>query len=431
MLGKATDFYIPGVPLEQLRAVGLYLQRGGVGFYPSSGSPFVHLDTGNVRHWPGIADGEMPRWMNKGKDLVAANESHPGNNKVVVASATTSRKVESPAPAAAAPAHVEPARPVQLAAAEKPVPVTLADKPVPVPASRPAAKPAVLDKPAVAAAEPAKPAPAAAAPAASFELASVSSKPVKLADLNTPPARPAQAASLVASPTPAPTTAPGAAAPGSASDIIGARGFWHGLPEAPDTTPARPAAPARAAAAAKRPAATTVASADPESTASLPPLLRNERDTAGQGTVGALAYAAPADAPLATRPAPMGANLGRSAQPDTSIAVKRNVDRPAAAPAGSVPLGNPNMALKAGDRVNDPWLRAMIIAPSLNLMSTSMLSKPDYRNLTPFMQKPASTVMMTFSDDPYVGMGSDKFGGSAVVFVSTTTFGKARTASLR
>ena len=50
MLGHAMDFYIPGVPLDQLRAAGLRLQRGGVGFYPTSGSPFVHLDTGRIRH---------------------------------------------------------------------------------------------------------------------------------------------------------------------------------------------------------------------------------------------------------------------------------------------------------------------------------------------------------------------------------------------
>src|SRR6266567_3394604 len=52
MLGKAIDFYIPGVSLEQLREAGLRAQRGGVGFYPTSGAPFVHLDTGSVRHWP-------------------------------------------------------------------------------------------------------------------------------------------------------------------------------------------------------------------------------------------------------------------------------------------------------------------------------------------------------------------------------------------
>jgi uncharacterized protein YcbK (DUF882 family) len=53
--GQAIDFYIPGVPLAKIRAEGLKMQRGGVGFYPTSGSPFVHMDTGLIRHWPRIA----------------------------------------------------------------------------------------------------------------------------------------------------------------------------------------------------------------------------------------------------------------------------------------------------------------------------------------------------------------------------------------
>src|SRR5215472_1648218 len=93
MLGKAMDFYIPGVPLEQLRAVGLYLQKGGVGFYPTSGSPFVHLDTGNVRHWPPIATDEMPRWMSQGHDLHAAAEAADtgANRQPVVAKVSGGR----------------------------------------------------------------------------------------------------------------------------------------------------------------------------------------------------------------------------------------------------------------------------------------------------------------------------------------------------
>jgi uncharacterized protein YcbK (DUF882 family) len=51
-LGKAMDFFIPGVSLSTLRKTALKMQRGGVGFYPTSGSPFVHLDVGSVRHWP-------------------------------------------------------------------------------------------------------------------------------------------------------------------------------------------------------------------------------------------------------------------------------------------------------------------------------------------------------------------------------------------
>src|ERR1700685_1877265 len=61
ILGHAMDFYIPGVPLDQLRAIGLRLQRGGVGFYPTSGSPFVHMDTGGIRMWPRMTRQELVR----------------------------------------------------------------------------------------------------------------------------------------------------------------------------------------------------------------------------------------------------------------------------------------------------------------------------------------------------------------------------------
>lgn len=61
MQGKAMDFFIPGVPLEQLRIAGLRLQNGGVGFYPTSGSPFVHIDVGSVRHWPRMTREQLVR----------------------------------------------------------------------------------------------------------------------------------------------------------------------------------------------------------------------------------------------------------------------------------------------------------------------------------------------------------------------------------
>ncbi len=59
MLGKAMDFYIPGVSLAKLRASALRVQAGGVGYYPRSGSPFVHVDVGNVRHWPRMSRREL------------------------------------------------------------------------------------------------------------------------------------------------------------------------------------------------------------------------------------------------------------------------------------------------------------------------------------------------------------------------------------
>ena len=61
MQGKAMDFFIPGVPLDKVREAGLRLQRGGVGFYPTSGSPFVHMDVGSVRHWPRMTRDQFAR----------------------------------------------------------------------------------------------------------------------------------------------------------------------------------------------------------------------------------------------------------------------------------------------------------------------------------------------------------------------------------
>src|SRR3954447_6700474 len=71
MLGKAIDFYIPGVPLEKLREAGLRASRGGVGFYPSSN--FVHLDTGSVRHWPRMPEVELAKVMAKGPITAVAS----------------------------------------------------------------------------------------------------------------------------------------------------------------------------------------------------------------------------------------------------------------------------------------------------------------------------------------------------------------------
>jgi uncharacterized protein YcbK (DUF882 family) len=75
--GQAMDFYIPDVPLEELRYAGLRLQRGGVGFYPSSGSPFVHLDTGKVRHWPEISRQELARVFPNGRTVHVPSDGNP------------------------------------------------------------------------------------------------------------------------------------------------------------------------------------------------------------------------------------------------------------------------------------------------------------------------------------------------------------------
>jgi len=77
MLGKAMDFYIPGVKLKTLRNIGLKLQAGGVGYYPRSGSPFVHLDVGSVRHWPRMSRSELVAVFPSGKTLHVPSDGKP------------------------------------------------------------------------------------------------------------------------------------------------------------------------------------------------------------------------------------------------------------------------------------------------------------------------------------------------------------------
>ena len=77
MLGHAMDFYIPDVPLEQIRFAGLRLQRGGVGFYPTSGSPFVHLDTGSIRHWPRMTHDQLARVFPDGRTVHIPSDGDP------------------------------------------------------------------------------------------------------------------------------------------------------------------------------------------------------------------------------------------------------------------------------------------------------------------------------------------------------------------
>ncbi len=77
MLGKAMDYYIPGVNLAKLRVTGLRKQVGGVGYYPTSGSPFVHMDTGNVRHWPRMTRSQLAKVFPDGKTLHIPSDGKP------------------------------------------------------------------------------------------------------------------------------------------------------------------------------------------------------------------------------------------------------------------------------------------------------------------------------------------------------------------
>ena len=77
MRGTAMDFYIPGVSLKTIRENGVKLQAGGVGYYPNSGSPFVHLDVGGVRAWPRMNRQDLVRLFPDGKTVHLPSDGKP------------------------------------------------------------------------------------------------------------------------------------------------------------------------------------------------------------------------------------------------------------------------------------------------------------------------------------------------------------------
>jgi uncharacterized protein YcbK (DUF882 family) len=415
MLGKAVDFYIPGVPLEQLRAAGLRAQRGGVGFYPTSGSPFVHLDTGSVRHWP-----RMPE-----EQLIAVLSKGPLNSRLASDGKATSVAQGSSMPSflarlfgggkdeeedAETAASSKPASGSRTAGSRTTKPAAAETRVVKV-----AAVPLPLAKPAY--------------QAASYQVASADSRPVaKFADRYqvasagaVTVAAPAKVASAGARTVRLAQATGATQTDASANEVINARGYWRGLPDLADAPPVgAPRAPAPAAA---RAAASVEPAAAAESTTPWALIDRNSNEP----IPNALAYAAQPTPIAAARALTLPAATARAApagSAETTLGIKRSDDRAlTTAPTRAASV------VRVGDRFNDPWMRAMIVSPSAqNFLRTTLLGAPDFRNLSPYLRKPATTMLMTFSTDPNHGITSEKFYGSAVVFMSTATF---NTASLR
>ena len=411
-LGKAIDFYIPGVRLEDLRHAGLRMQRGGVGFYPTSGSPFVHLDTGSVRHWPRMSSEQLARVLSTkprthyADSRPAARHSDSGATPVAQRSKRGlierlfgfgGEDEEEDTAASATPAPTT----VRTATKSEPAKAQLAAA-VPLPPVKPPAPPAKTAR----TAQPAQP---------GYALASLDSKPVagpSPADVVRsrgmwetakpsiePPAKPSTAAGDIKAPP------PGTAGSGNQ------RFAWLTGPQGRPVEPAPAAAtPSAGPVDPVRPPA-EIPNAEQEPTGSLSSWPdRAERPAAEK----ALAYAAPAprEEIARTPPPPPPASSGRSAPLTRSLAA--SVERAA--------------DVRPGMRSDNPWLRGLVISPSVHYaMSVAVFGKPDYRQLASLMQKPGSVLAMTFSADPQPGMTSYAFSGPAVAFLPTV---KTRTAAL-
>lgn len=77
ILGKAADVHFPDVPLKNLRYSALIRERGGVGYYPTSALPFVHVDTDRVRAWPRLPRYELALLFPNGRTQHQPSEGGP------------------------------------------------------------------------------------------------------------------------------------------------------------------------------------------------------------------------------------------------------------------------------------------------------------------------------------------------------------------
>ncbi|HEY6024537.1 MAG TPA: DUF882 domain-containing protein [Pseudolabrys sp.] len=380
--GQAMDFFIPGVPLEKIREVGLRLQRGGVGFYPTSGSPFVHMDTGTIRHWPRMTHDQLAKVFPDGRTVHIPSDGQPLRGYSVALAEVERRggkpsetSLEAAREAGVVTANYEAAgaRPkrslfARLFGGSKDAD-EVSEEPTPKQARTPVAVASLI---------PPKPHPVAVEHIVPL-----------------PTARPKPVAVAAATPKPAVRTIVTASL---GSNLFDSRGYWRGAVQTGPDLPA--AAEAKA----------------PFETASI-------RPSAAGST--ALAYAAESETPAPARARPMGSRLPRLPKEATVLPAQGNttvVEKPALGPAA----GNPDQ------RSASPWLRAAMLTPSVSAyMTATRLGAVDMRPLQGLLYKPSLAVTMTFSIDPHLGMVTSHFNGPAVVFVATTTFATQSTASLR
>jgi uncharacterized protein YcbK (DUF882 family) len=392
MLGHAMDFYIPDVPLEQIRFAGLRLQRGGVGFYPTSGSPFVHLDTGSIRHWPRMTHDQLARVFPDGRTVHVPSDGNPlkgyelaradiekrgsgddassKSKPGLFASLFGGKSNDEDDEGSSAPVASEKTSPAGVMASA--VPAKSAD-PVPMPRSKPAV--------------------------ATLQLASADARIVQ-------PAKATPAASV--------TVGKAEAKPQTPADIINARGFWGDAPATPQQ-----ATPAQVAAISARRA---LASADPQSTASV---------SAMQALAYAPASASPVDrANIVAASAPIPRSIRPASAPRNPMAATTIDTVVAKGPQGQGNVVATSTRL-ASFKGSDIWMRVMMLAPSASTsMSATVLGDADMTLMRAHFVKPQAVIAMSFSDDPQMGMVSDRFTGSATAQLATQSF-VMRTASLR
>jgi uncharacterized protein YcbK (DUF882 family) len=418
MLGHAMDFFIPGVPLEAQREAGLRLQRGGVGYYPSSGSPFIHLDVGSVRHWPRMTRAQLAKVFPDGRTVHVPTDGHPLAGYALALADIQSRGSSEPSQtslAAAREAGVNVDAAVSAAPRQRNLFTALFTKDEDEDSEPAAAAPKAQAKPDK------KPA------AKVADARQAAPKPAE--QKNLPVARPTQRTAAQAEPKPAPAPSFNLASAESRPvtptatnpDVTANRGVWDPRKAEATKQPTQIAAATPAAAPA-------VAPSRAETTGAVAPWPVKTADASGQVPAGlALAYAAQANPAPATRSLSAPAR-NAAAMPPTRVADASNQ----MAAVQTTGVGATSRTLKAGTPADDLWLRALVLAPNLqNYLTATVMGQADMRELVPLMDKPDAVVTMAFGDNPNLGLSTERFTGGAVVFVPTTIFEKKQTAALQ
>jgi hypothetical protein len=364
------------------------------------------MDTGSVRHWPRMPEAQLASVLAKGGlgSQSASDTTQRSRMPALLARLFGGGREQTED-------AVTVAAPVKAAAAPR--------KPAAAPEPR-SEKVAFVPFPPAKPAKPTEQAAAVAKPAQIYQVASADSEPAPLAaryevaSTASNSVGELQAASLIARASISAMTI-------SANDIINDRGYWQGPPRA------EPAETSPVSASRTAPAPTPRRAIASAAAAPWPIADRTESEP----IPNALAYAAQPMPIAVARALPAGSPTARtatSASMEPTIEPKRTGDSPSVAS----PRAKASSVVRVGDRFNDPWMRAMIVSPSAqNFMKTTVYGAPDFRTLGPYLHKPAATMMVTFSEDPYRGMTSEIFSGSAVGFTRTVTFSPPRTASLR
>jgi hypothetical protein len=140
--------------------------------------------------------------------------------------------------------------------------------------------------------------------------------------------------------------------------------------------------------------------------------------------------ASPSEAVTAAAAA-AGAGDQLMAQNGMTTAAKNSIDPPQSSFQHAFQLATATVKV-GGQRLDSPWLRAVILSPSVHhFLTTLALGARDLTSLAALMVKPSSSVLMTFSTDPTMGLPHDHFSrGTAIVFLPTVTY-PTRTASLQ